>query len=82
MRKAGLTVAQQHWLSVVYDGMTVGEYVVDLVVEKALLVELKATKALDDAHHALCLKASGLRLGLLLNFGRPRLDIKRVANAL
>jgi GxxExxY protein len=40
---------------------------------------------LDEVHHAQCLnylKASGLRLGLLLNFGRPRLDIKRVANDL
>ena len=85
LRNAGLIVAQQHCLSVVYDGVTVGEYVADLVVEWALLVELKAAKALDDAHHAQCLnylKASGLRLGLLLNFGRPRLDIKRVANAL
>jgi GxxExxY protein len=77
LRKAGLTVAQQHCFSVIYDGVTVGEYVVDLMVEQALLVELKAARALDDAHHAQYLndlKASGLRLGLLLNFGRPRLD--------
>jgi GxxExxY protein len=85
LRKAGLTVAQQHYFSVIYDGVTVGDYIVDLVVEQALLVELKAARALDDAHHAQCLnylKASGLRLGLLLNFGRPRLDIKRVVNEL
>ena len=52
-------------------------------IEQALLVELKAVKALDQAHHAQCinyLKASGLRLGLLLNFGTPRLEIKRIAN--
>ena len=85
LRKAGLTVAQQHCFSVIYDGVTVGEYIVDLMVEQALLVELKAARALDDTHHAQCLnylKASGLRLGLLLNFGRPRLDIKRVLNEL
>ena len=55
------------------------------MVEQALLVELKAARALDDAHHAQCLnylKAFGLRLGLLLNFGLPRLDIKRAANEL
>ena len=61
----------------------VGEYFVDLLVENVLLVELKAAKALDDAHQMQCincLKATGLRLCLLLNFGRPRLEIKRVAH--
>ncbi|WP_158925138.1 GxxExxY protein [Acidisphaera sp. S103] len=85
LRKAGLAVVQQHGVSVLYDGMVVGEYVIDLMIEQALLVELKATKALDEAHHAQCLnylKASGMRLGLLLNFGKPRMEIKRVANGL
>jgi GxxExxY protein len=85
LRKAGLAVTQQHGVSVMYDGMVVGEYVIDLMIEQALLVELKATKALDEAHHAQCLnylKASGMRLGLLLNFGKPRMEIKRVANGL
>jgi len=85
LRKAGLDVVQQHGVSVMYDGMVVGEYVIDLMIEQALLVELKATKALDEAHHAQCLnylKASGMRLGLLLNFGKPRMEIKRVANGL
>lgn len=83
LRKAGLDVVQQHGLTVMYDGTVVGEYVVDLVIEQTLLVELKAVKALDQAHHAQCLnylKASGLPLGLLLNFGNTRLEIRRVAN--
>jgi len=65
-----------------YDGTVVGEYFVDLMIEDALLVELKTVKALDDAHRTQCfnyLKATGLQLYLLLNFGRPRLEIKRVA---
>ena len=85
LRKAGLAVVQQHGVSVMYDGMVVGEYVIDLMIEQALLVALKATKALEQAHHAQCLnylKASGMRLGLLLNFGKPRMEIKRVANGL
>ena len=85
MRKAGLAVLQQHGVSVMYDGTVVGDYVIDLMVEQSLLVELKAAKALDEVHHAQCLnylKATGMRLGLLLNFGRPRLEIKRVANGL
>ena len=85
LRKAGLAVEQQHGLAVLYNDTVVGEYVVDLLIEQALLVELKAVKALDQAHHAQCinyLKASGLRVGLLLNFGTPRLEIKRIANGL
>jgi len=83
LRKAGLAIEQQKGVIVFYDGIEVGAYVMDLIVEQTLLVELKAAKALDQAHHAQCinyLKASGLRLGLLLNFGNPRLEIKRVAN--
>jgi len=56
-----------------------GEYFVDL------LVELKTVKALDEAHRAQCvnyLKATGLPLCLLLNFGASRLEIKRLANRL
>ncbi|HBK04378.1 MAG TPA: GxxExxY protein, partial [Acetobacteraceae bacterium] len=52
-------------------------------VERALLIELKTVTALNEAHHAQCinyLKASGLKLGLLLNFGMKRLEIKCVAN--
>lgn len=85
LRKAGLSVAQQHGVSVTYDGVKVGDYVIDLLVEQTLLIELKATRTLEDAHHAQCLnylKTSGLRLGLLLNFGTPRLKIKRLVNGL
>src|SRR5580692_8444988 len=83
LRKAGLAVVQQHDVSVTYDGYEVGRYTMDLMIEQMLLVELKATKALEEAHNAQCLnylKASGLRLGLLLNFGKPRLEIKRIVN--
>ena len=85
IRKAGLAVQQQHGLTVMYDGVVVGDYIVDLVVARSLMVELKAVRALDAAHHAQCLnylKASGLRLGLLLNFGTQRLEIKRVVNGM
>ena len=50
-----------------------------------MLVELKAVKALDNIHRAQCLnylKATGLRLCLLLNFGKPRLEIKRIVQGL
>jgi GxxExxY protein len=85
LRKTGLAVAQQRGITVTYDGTVVGEYCVDLLVDQALLVELKTVKALNEAHHAQCLnylKATHLQLCLLLNFGNPRLEIKRVAHRL
>lgn len=85
LRKAGLVVSQQHRMVVHYDGVVVGEYAVDLLVEDIILVELKVTKAIDEVHLAQglnYLKASGLRLCLVMNFGRPRLEIKRVVMGL
>jgi GxxExxY protein len=81
LRKAGFAVSQQHPMVVRYDGVVIGEYTVDLLVEHIVLVELKVVKAIDEIHLAQCLnylKAAGLHLCLLLNFGKPRLEIKRV----
>ncbi|MFL5255305.1 MAG: GxxExxY protein [Rhodopila sp.] len=72
LRKTGLEVAQQQIIMVHYDDVPVGTYSADLLVENAVLVELKAVKALDNTHAAQCinyLKATALRLCLLLNFG-------------
>lgn len=85
LRKTGLRVAQQHGIAVEYDGIVVGQYAVDLLVEGTIIVELKAIKALDSAHTAQCLnylKATGLHLCLLLNFGKSRLEIQRVPHRL
>jgi GxxExxY protein len=85
IRAAGLAVARQYGVRVHYNDEVAGEYFADLLVEDVLLVELKTVKALDDAHRMQCtnyLKATGLRLCLLLNFGKPRLEIKRVVHGL
>ena len=85
LRKAGLVVARQHPVQVFYDGVVVGDYAVDLLVEASIIIELKAVRVLDRIHTAQCLnylKATGFRLGLLLNFGNPRLEIRRLANNL
>lgn len=82
LRKCGLLVDQQRAFPVVYDEVVVGEYVADIVVENKVLLELKAVKALDDVFTAICinyLKASGLRRCLLINFAKPRIDIRRIA---
>jgi GxxExxY protein len=81
LRKAGLAVAQQHAITVTYDDIVIGQYTADIVVNGLILVELKATKALDDVHQAQCLnylKATGMKLCLLFNFGNPRLQIRRI----
>ncbi|MBI4535190.1 MAG: GxxExxY protein [Ignavibacteriae bacterium] len=80
-RKAGLRVDQQYQMQVLYDGIVVGEYIADIVVERQVLVELKAMKALDDIHMAQCLnylRATGFHICLLLNFGKPKLEVKRI----
>ena len=85
LRKAGLTVECQKAVNVYYDGVIVGQYVADLVVEQTVLLEMKAVRALDDVHLAQCLnylKATGLKIGLLLNFAKPRLEVKRVVHNL
>ena len=77
--KRDLAVAQQGG-GVRYHGVIVGEYITDLLIEDAVLVEIKAVKALAHVHRVQCLnhlKAIGLRLCLLLNFGQPRLAITR-----
>ncbi len=83
LEKEGLRVEQQKSIEVRYDSVVVGEYAADLLVEKCVLVELKAVKSLDAVHLAQCmnyLKATGLRVCLLINFGSPRVQLKRVVN--
>jgi GxxExxY protein len=54
IRKRGLGVVQQGSVVVMYDGVSVGEYATDLLVEDLVLVELRAVKALDNIHQAQC----------------------------
>ncbi len=82
LRKAGLKVLQQVIYNVEYEGQVVGEYIADLVVEDQVIVELKAIKEFDNVHTAICinyLKVSKLPLCLLINFGKSRIEVKRIA---
>ena len=82
LRKVGFKVLQQYEIDVYYDGISVGKYIADLFVEDSVIVEVKANSGLDDSQKAQCLnylKATKLKIGLLINFGKPRIEIKRVA---
>ena len=82
LNKAGVNVRQQFPLKIYYEKVVVGEYFVDLLVED-IIVELKCSKNIDDSHLAQCLnylKASKNRLGLIINFGNSRVQVKRVVN--
>jgi len=81
LRKLGLNVEVQKPLQVIYDSVIVGEYFADLVVEESLLIELKTTNGFNDNHKAQCinyLNATQMPLCLLVNFGRPRVEVKRI----
>jgi len=81
IRKSGLQVVQQHPINVKYENVIVGEFIADLLIQGEVLVELKAVKALDEIHLAQCLnylKATGLRVCLLINFGNPKVEINRI----
>ena len=76
-----VSVEQQKTIQVVYDGIIVGDYVADILIDSAVILELKATKEIDNIHQAQILnylKATSLNLGLILNFGQPKLQIKRM----
>ncbi len=81
LRKAGLSVQQQYALQVQdEDGTVLGDYFADLFIGFPLIVELKATRTLADDHVAQLLgylRACRVEHGLLINFGAPRLQIKK-----
>jgi GxxExxY protein len=81
LRKLGMKVVTQMHLDVRYDGIVVGEYIADLIVEDSVIVEVKAIDSLAAIHSAQCinyLSATGLAVCLLINFGK-RVDVKRFA---
>ncbi len=80
-RKAGLQVEQQYPIKVVFDSVVVGEFFADLFVEKRVLVELKAVSMLMEEHTAQALnylRATGAEVCLLINFAKPKIQIKRL----
>jgi GxxExxY protein len=83
LAQAGLRTQQQVSLPVYFRGESVGQFFIDLVVEDIILIELKAAKAIVPEHEMQLLnylRASGKPVGLLINFGTPKLEYRRYAN--
>ncbi len=77
----GMRVDKQVEINIEYNGTNVGTHRLDLIVENTIVVELKAIKNLEDIHFAIVrsyLKAAGKEHGLLLNFAKTTLEVKRV----
>ncbi len=81
LRKQGIDVAQQRPLAVFdEDGTVLGEFYADLIVENRLPIELKAARNVAEEHIAQLLgylRSSRIETGLLINFGSPRLHVKK-----
>ena len=78
--KAGLKVQCEKPITVHYDGLDVGDFSADMLVEDRVMLELKANQALAPSHEVQLvnyLTATGIEIGLLLNFGAERLEFKR-----
>jgi len=77
----GIPVEAQKEIKVFYKGDEIGTYFADLVVNDEILLELKAVESLNNIHKAQVLnylKATGFKLGLLINFGRERVQYERL----
>ena len=80
-RKRGIEVKEQQEVIVKYDDIEVGRHRLDIFVEEAIVIELKAIKDIEDIHFAIVksyLKSVDKKHGLLLNFAKVKLEIKRV----
>jgi GxxExxY protein len=83
MRKRGLTVSQQRGIIVRNDNVIMGKNSADMVVNDHIIIELKVTKSIANEHVAQCmnyLRATGESLCLLINFGRPRIEVRRIVS--
>ncbi|RME90009.1 MAG: GxxExxY protein [Anaerolineae bacterium] len=78
-----IPIEEQKTIQVMYKGQVVGTYRIDLIVDGKIILELKAVSALNDLFKQQVLaylKATGLRLGILVNFGASRVEAVRIVN--
>jgi len=81
LKKRGMKAIDQAHIKVSYKNTIVGEYFADILVEDKIILELKAVENLSKLHEAQILnylKATGIQVGLLVNFKHPKAEIKRM----
>jgi GxxExxY protein len=81
LKRRGIKAESQVPIKVLYKEKVVGEYIADLLVEDKVIVELKTVENIDKVHEAQLLnylKATGIRVGILVNFKHPKAEIKRM----
>ena len=81
LKNKGLTVENQIPIKVVYKGKPIGDYIADILVENKVIIEVKTVRKIDKIHEAQLLnylKATGIHLGLLVNFRHPKAEVKRM----
>jgi GxxExxY protein len=80
LKQKGLNVEAQHPLSVLFRGEAVGQFYADILVEDKVILELKAVSVLAPEHKAQVinyLKGTGMDVGMLINFGNPKVELRR-----
>jgi len=85
LKKAGLKSEYQKQIIVNYEGEVVGNFIADIFVEELIILELKSVKNLAKAHEVQLvnyLVATGTNVGLLINFGEDKVEIKRKVRVL
>lgn len=81
LQKIGLDAQNEEPIRVHYDGQVVGEFRADLMIQSKVIVELKAIETLVKAHEVQVvnyLRATGVEVGLLLNFGPTEVQVRRL----
>ena len=81
LRRENIESAQQAPITVTFEGEAVGDYYADILVENKVILEIKSAEKIIDAHRAQALhylKATGLRLAIILNFGKEKLEYERM----
>ncbi|MCP5101505.1 MAG: GxxExxY protein [Chloroflexi bacterium] len=80
LKKAGINAQAQHPIKVIYDGEIVGNFLADIIVEDVIVLELESVRRLIKAHEVQLVNyliATQKDVGLLINFGGSRVEIKR-----
>jgi GxxExxY protein len=83
LKEKGLNSENQVPINVIFRGELIGEFFSDILVENKVIIEIKSVNQLKNEHQAQLihyLKATGIKVGLLVNFGKPKLEYRRLYN--